>query len=305
MKITVATAVACRNVLGEGSYWDARRAHLWWVDVPLPSRLFRLDPATGAVETYDMPEMITCVRAKADGSGLIVACHSGISSFDYATGTLSHVLDPEPQQPYNRSNDGGTDARGRFWFGTMQNNIQPNGAGIDLVGSAGTLYRLDSDMTLTPFETGVMISNTIAWSPDNRTMYFCDTGTGIISAYDFDLDDGVISNKRPFAQFDRGFPDGSCVDAEGCLWNARWGGGCVVRFNPRGEVDTVIDLPVTNVTSCAFAGPHLDELYITTGSYGMSEAEMAAAPEAGNLFVCRPGATGQLTTEFGRAPAGT
>jgi sugar lactone lactonase YvrE len=299
MGIEVSTAVACRNRLGEGSYWDARRGLLWWLDVPLPSKLFSLDPATGTVKSYAMPEMITSVRARKDGTGLIVACHSGISSFDYATGQLTHVLRPEPQKPYNRSNDGGTDARGRFWFGTMQNNIQPNGGPIDLVEGAGTLYRLDPDMTLTPFETGIWVSNTVCWSPDNRTMYFCDTASGIISAYDFDVDDGVISNKRPFARFDRGAPDGSCVDAEGCLWNARWDGGCVVRFSPRGEVDTVIELPVAKVTSCAFAGPDLADLYITTATYGMSEADFAATPEAGNLFVCRPGATGQAAPEFG------
>ncbi|MGN6489930.1 MAG: SMP-30/gluconolactonase/LRE family protein [Devosia sp.] len=299
MGIEVSTAVTCRNQLGEGSYWDARRGLLWWLDVPLPSKLFSLDPAIGVVKSYDMPEMITSVRARKDGTGLIVACHSGISSFDFATGKLTHVLRPEPQKPYNRSNDGGTDARGRFWFGTMQNNIQPNGGPIDLVEGAGTLYRLDPDMTLTPFETGIWVANTVCWSPDNRTMYFCDTASGIISAYDFDLDDGVISNKRPFAKFDRGVPDGSCVDAEGCLWNARWDGGCVVRFNPHGEVDTVIDLPVTKVTSCAFAGPDLADLYITTAAYGMSDADFAAAPESGNLFVCRPGAKGLAAPEFG------
>ncbi|QDZ11898.1 SMP-30/gluconolactonase/LRE family protein [Devosia ginsengisoli] len=299
MTIEVSTAVACRNVLGEGTYWDARRGRLWWLDVPLPSRLFCLDPASGDVQSYDMPEMITAVRAKKDGTGLIVACHSGISSFDYATGKLTHLLNPEPQLPYNRSNDAGTDARGRFWFGTMQNNIQPNGAGIDLIAGAGTLYRLDPDLTLTPFETGIWVSNTVCWSPDNRTMYFCDTASGVISAYDFDLDDGVVTNKRAFAEFDRGAPDGSCVDAEGYLWNARWDGGCVVRFNPRGEVDKVIDLPVAKVTSCAFAGPDLDQLYITTASYGMSEAERAAAPDAGNLFICHPGVRGQRTAEFG------
>jgi sugar lactone lactonase YvrE len=130
-------------------------------------------------------------------------------------------------------------------------------------------------------------------------MYFCDTASGVISAYDFDLDDGVLSNKRAFATFERGAPDGSCVDAEGCLWNARWDGGCVVRFTPRGEVDMVVDLPVAKVTSCAFAGPELDQLYITTASYGMSEADFAGAPEAGNLFVCRPGARGLAAAEFG------
>ena len=299
MSVTVSVAVPSADVLGEGAYWDAERGLLWWVDVPQPSRLSSLDPASGAVRHYAMPEMITSVRALKDGTGLIVACHSGISRFDFRTGKLTHLLDPEPQQPYNRSNDGGTDARGRFWFGTMQNNVAPNGAGIDLIAAAGTLYRLDPDLTLTPFETGIWISNTICWSPDNRTMYFCDTASGVISAYDFDLDDGIVSNKRDFAKFDRGAPDGSTVDAEGCLWNARWDGGCVVRFTPRGEVDRVIDLPVAKVTSCAFAGPDLSDLYITTARYGMSEADRAGAPESGHLFVCRPGVKGIVAPAFG------
>jgi L-arabinonolactonase len=167
------------------------------------------------------------------------------------------------------------------------------------VSGAGTLYRLDRDMTVTPFETGIWVSNTVCWSPDNRTLYFCDTMSGIISAYDFDLDAGTISNKRPFAQFDRGLPDGSTVDADGCLWNCRWDGGCLVRFNPRGEVDLVVDLPVERVTSCAFGGPDLGDLYITTARYGMSEEAYSAAPEAGNLFVCRPGVKGLPAPEFG------
>ncbi|MDP1730499.1 MAG: SMP-30/gluconolactonase/LRE family protein [Devosia sp.] len=299
MSIAVSIAVACANVLGEGACWDAAGGRLWWVDVPLPSRLHRLDPASGAVHHHDMPEMITGIRATKDGNGLIVACHSGISRFDFSSGRLTHLLDPEPQKPYNRSNDAGTDARGRFWFGTMQNNIAPNGAGIDLVSAAGTLFRLDPDMKLTAAESGIWISNTICWSPDNRTMYFCDTASGVISAYDFDLDDGVITNKRPFAGFDRGVPDGSCVDADGCLWNARWDGGCVVRFTPDGKVDTVVELPVAKATSCAFGGPGLEDLYVTTARYGMSEGDLAAAPDSGHLFVCRPGAKGLVAPAFG------
>lgn len=299
MAISVSTAVPCGNVLGEGAFWDGRRGLLWWLDVPLPSKLHSLEPGSGKVTTYDMPQMIMSVRAKKDGTGLIVATHSGVSSFDYATGTLTHLSNPDPSKPYNRSNDGGTDARGRFWFGTMQNNLAPNGAGMDLIEGSGTLYRLDPDMKLSAHETGIWISNTVCWSPDSRTMYFCDTASGVISAYDFDLDDGVISNKRAFATFDRGVPDGSTVDAEGCLWNARWGGNCVVRFNPHGEVDRVLEIPVEKVTSCAFGGADLGDLYITTARYGMSEEEFKAAPESGNLFVCRPGAKGLEAPDFG------
>jgi len=299
VSISVSTAVASHDLLGEGAFWDARRQKLWWVDVPQPAKLHCYDPASGVTDTYAMPQMMMSVRARRDGSGLIVATHSGVSNFDYATRQLTHLLDPDPAKPYNRSNDGGTDAKGRFWFGTMQNNLQPNGGGMDLLEAAGTLYRLDPDLTLTAHDTGIWISNTVCWSPDNRTMYFCDTASGVISAYDFDLDDGMISNKRPFARFDRGVPDGSTVDADGCLWNARWDGSCVVRFTPRGDVDLVLEVPVAKPTSCAFGGPDLGDLYITTASYGATEAELAAAPESGNLLVCRPGVKGLAAPEFG------
>lgn len=299
MSVTVSTAVACQNVLGEGAYWDARRQRLWWVDVPMPAKLWSLEPASGKVASYDMPQMVMSVRAKRDGSGLIVASHSGVSSFEFESGRLTHLISPEPDKPYNRSNDGGTDARGRFWFGTMQNNIAPDGSPIGIVGAVGTLFRLDPDMTLSRHQTNISISNTVCWSPDNRTMYFADTATGAIFAYDFDLEAGRIGNRREFARFDRGAPDGSTVDAEGCVWNARWDGGCVVRFTPQGKVDMVVEVPVAKPTSCAFGGPDLGDLYITTARYAGRPEQLAAAPESGNLLVCRPGPKGFSTPEFG------
>jgi L-arabinonolactonase len=299
LSVTVSTAVASQNLLGEGAFWDVRRQILWWVDVPMPAKLQSLEPSTGRVEVCNMPQMVMSVRARRDGAGLIVATHSGISAFDPATHTLTPLLDPEPGKPYNRSNDGGTDARGRFWFGTMQNNIAADGSPMNVVSPAGTLFRLDPDLTLTAHDNGITVSNTVCWSPDNRTMYFCDTATEVISAYDFDLDEGRISNKRPFAKFDRGVPDGSTVDADGCLWNARWDGSCVVRFTPRGDVDIVIEVPVAKPTSCAFGGPDLADLYITTARYGGTREALAATPLAGNLLVCRPGAKGLPSPEFG------
>jgi sugar lactone lactonase YvrE len=299
MSIAVSRAVAAQNLLGEGAFWDARRQRLWWVDVPMPAKLQMLEPATGKVETHAMPQMVMSVRAKRDGSGLLLATHSGIGSFDYAGGTLTHLVNPEPDKPFNRSNDGGTDARGRFWFGTMQNNIAPDGSGIAIVSSAGTLFRLDPDMRISAHDSGIMISNTVCWSPDNRTMYFSDTATHTIFAYDYDLDAGEIRNKRAFATFERGDPDGSTVDADGCLWNARWDGSCVVRFTPQGKVDTVIEVPVAKPTSCAFGGPDLADLYITTARYGGTPEALAAAPLSGDLLVCRPGATGLPQPEFG------
>ncbi len=299
MSVAVSSAVASQNDLGEGAFWDVERQRLWWVDVPMPSKICMFEPASGAVETYELPQMATSLRAKRDGSGLIVATHSGVGSFDYATGTLAHLIDPEPGRPYNRSNDGGTDARGRFWFGTMQNNFAPDGSPIAIVEASGTLFRLDPDMTLTQHDHGIRIANTVCWSPDNRTMYFCDTASDVISAYDYDIDSGTISNKRAFASFDRGVPDGSTVDADGCLWNARWDGSCVVRFTPKGEVDMVVEVPAAKPTSCAFGGSDLGDLYITTARYGETAETLTRAPLTGDVLVCRPGAKGLPAATFG------
>ena len=288
---TADCVVDCRNHLGEGAYWDAADGLLWWVDVPMPSKLYALDPANGHVDSYEMPEMIASLCRRARRKGMLIASHGGLQFWD-ETGGLQHVLCPEPDKPFNRCNDGAADAKGRFWFGTMQNNIAPNGAPIDLVGACGTLYRLDPDLSLHPMDRDLAISNTVCWSPDQRTMYFCDTATGWISAYDFDVDAGTIANKRPFASFDRGVPDGSTVDAEGGLWNARWDGGCVVRFAPDGSVDRVVEVPCPLVTSCAFGGKDLDTLYITTARYLQDDAALAEAPQSGSLFAVKPGVRG-------------
>ena len=301
MSLAAESLVACGDHLGEGACYDAERGRLWWLDVPTPSRLHALDVASGETTRWNMPQMITAARPCADDGALIVACHSGLARFDLKSATLTPLLDPEPDKPFNRSNDAGTDPKGRFWFGTMQNNIAPDGAPIAMVGRSGALYRLDADMRLTRFAADVGISNTLCWSPDGRTMYFADTLDRVIFAYDYDVDDGVPSNRRPFATFDRGDPDGSTVDADGCLWNARWDGHCVARFTPRGKVDRVVELPVAKATSCAFGGPKLDQLFITTSRYGMSAADRAAAPLSGDLFVCRPGVSGLPTPAFAGA----
>jgi sugar lactone lactonase YvrE len=299
MSIAVERAVRCGDKLGESAFWDARRGRLWWVNIPPASLLHWLDPVSGETHTFPMPEMVTCVRAARDGETLIAACHSGLARIDAKTGALTRLFDPEPGKPFNRCNDGATDPRGRFWFGTMQNNVAPDGSDYALIHKSGTLYRLDADLTATPFETEIGVSNSTAFSPDGKTMYFCDTTTGVINAYDYDLDAGVPSRKRAFATFERGFPDGAAIDADGGLWSARWDGGCVARFTPDGKVDRVVDLPIPKITSCAFGGADLDLLFITTSRNGMSEAEIVAHPEAGDLFVCRPGVKGVAAVEFG------
>jgi sugar lactone lactonase YvrE len=295
----VEVAVASGDQLGEGAYFDHEAGCLWWVDIPMPSALHRLDIATGAHQRFVMPQMISAVRAWRGRNELLVACHSGLGMIRRDGSNFNHLLDPEPQRPFNRSNDSGTDSQGRFWFGTMQNNMAPDGSALEIRLSSGALYRVNQDLTVTKHQDNVAVPNSISWSPDGRKFYFCDTMERTIFAHDYDADTGTITGRRPFARFHRGVPDGSCVDADGCLWNARWGGGCVVRFTPDGAVDRVIDVPVARVTSCAFGGPGFETLFITTAWHGATAAQRAAEPLAGHLFALRPGVKGLPAPPFG------
>ena len=288
----------CKNHLGEGALWDDRDGVLWWVDVPMPSRLHRWDPASGRHDRWPMPEMIMSLAVRERG-GLLVASHHGLNTFDPADGRLVRVAEPESDKPRNRSNDGAPDGRGRFWLGTMQNNIAEDASAVPITDSSGALYRVDPDLTVTRMADGIGISNTFAWSPDWTRFYFADTLTGWIYVYDFDLAAGAVSNRRTFARADElGYPDGSTIDAEGYLWNARWGGGCVVRFAPDGRIDRITRVPADKVTSCAFGGPDLATLYITTALYDSTEDDRRRQPQAGGLFALKPGVRGVPTPRF-------
>jgi sugar lactone lactonase YvrE len=298
MTKTAATCVLdCRDHLGEGAMWDDRAGVLWWVDVPMPALIHRLDPASGRHDRWEMPEMVMSLAVREKG-GLIVASHHGINTFDPEDGKLRRILAPEKDLPRNRSNDGAPDAKGRFWYGSMQNNIAPDGSPMAMDASSGILWRIDPDRSVHKMAEGIGISNTLAWSPDWRTFYFADTMTGWIFAWDFDLDAGTIANRREFARDPRGWPDGSTIDAEGYLWNARWDGACVIRFAPDGSVDRIVELPVDKVTSCAFGGPDLATLYITTSRYTASADDQRRQPQAGSLFTIDPGVRGLPRPRF-------
>ena len=273
----------CKNHLGEGVLWSQNQETLYWLDVPMPSKLYKLDMKNNNLLTFNMPEMITAMSVKSNGD-LLIASHHGINNFNFETKKLQKILDLEPNLPKNRCNDGASDSLGRFWIGTMQNNISPEATDIDILENSGGLYCVKSDLSFTKHESNIGVSNTLVWSPDNTKFYFTDTLTGIIFSYDFDLENGKISNKQEFASHERGYPDGSTVDSEGYLWSCRWGGSCVIRFNSQGVIDDIIELPVENITSCTFGGKNLQTLFITTARWGMTKADIEKKPEAGGLF---------------------
>jgi len=284
--------------LGEGPTWHAREQALYWTDVPA-KKLHRWHPQSGAHKTWPTPEMVTSIGVRRKG-GLIVASLTGIDFFDTGSGAVTRFAAPEKDKPKNRSNDGKCDRQGRFWYGTMMNNLADDGSETPITGNTGGLYRIDPDGRVTPFENALGIANTFAWTNDNRTMYFGDTFDAIY-AYDFDAAAGRVSNRRVFAKADTakyGFGDGSTIDAEGCLWNCRWDGGCIIRWTPDGKMDQVIQMPCRRVTSCIFGGPDLDTLYVTTVTYGFSPAELAEQKNAGGIFALDVGVKGLPDGEF-------
>jgi L-arabinonolactonase len=295
---SVQCVLDCRNKLGEGVIWDPAEKVLWWVDVPMPSAIHRFDPVSGDHKVWHFPEMVMSLSKRRNGT-LLVASHHGLNVFSPTDGSLRRVAAPEADKPLNRSNDGSTDARGRFWFGTMRNNIAPDNTYVGVSESDGTLYRVGADLVPVPMDGGIGISNATCWAPDGKTMYFADTLAGVIYAYDYDLDLGAISNRRIFsAEQDYGYPDGATVDAEGYLWSGRWEGGCVLRIAPDGRIDRKIEVPAKRVTCCAFGGGDLATLYITTSRLHFTEAELSTQSQAGGLFAVRPGVKGVPQAQF-------
>ncbi|MEX2009632.1 MAG: SMP-30/gluconolactonase/LRE family protein, partial [Dongiaceae bacterium] len=269
---------------------------LYWTDVPA-KRIHRWRPATGETESWSMPEMVTTLAVRATG-GLIVASATGIDFFDPPSGRLERFVAPEADRPGNRSNDGKCDRQGRFWYGTMMNNFAADGSELPITANTGALYRIDPGGAVRRMEDGLGIANTFAWSPDDRTMYFGDTFDAIY-AYDFDSRTGAVANRRTFAKTaEHGVPDGSTIDAEGFLWNARWDGGCLIRWAPDGSIDRVVELPCRRVTSAIFGGPDLDVLYVTTVRYGIDAAELAEQPLAGGIFAIDAGVRGLPDGQF-------
>ena len=237
-----------------------------------------------------MQEQVTAIGLRQSG-GAIVALRSGLATIDFHTGELCRLPGPLLNQPDMRFNDGRCDRRGRFWVGTLHEARQPETA---------ALYRFDPDGRFSEMVGGVTVSNGIAWSVDDRTMYFADSWTRTIFSFDFDLDSGTLHNQRVFAQLPAGcgVPDGATVDAEGFLWSAHFDGGCVTRYAPDGTTDRVIEMPVQRPTSCAFGGEDFNILYVTSASQGLTEQQRIEAPLAGGLFAVDVGVRGLPEPRF-------
>ncbi|MBO9356710.1 SMP-30/gluconolactonase/LRE family protein [Bordetella petrii] len=254
MRIEIVVDV--KTTLGEGPLWDVDEQRLYWID-SADGRVFRCTADGREVRAWDLPQKIGSMALRKQG-GAVLSLARGFHFLDFGTGELELIVDPEPDKPANRLNDGKVDRQGRFLAGSMDTNEDgPNGA----------LYRLDPDLSLHTLERGIVVSNGPCWSPDGNTFYFNDTWSGEVWAYDYDQQTGKVSNRRTHARVDMsggGGADGSTVDADGYLWNALVYDGKLVRYAPDGSVDRVIEMPVKKVTSVMFGGPDLDVLYVTS-----------------------------------------
>ena len=255
----------CNNSLGEGITYSSKDNLLYWLDIGNLSKLHKLDLSLKKKEIFELPEIVTATSVRSSDE-LILATNNGIKLFNTFNKKFESVLNIESQQLLTRSNDGASDSLGRFWFGTMQNNFDKNGKSIPINENIGKLYKVDTNKKISIVVEELGIPNTFVWSPDNKNFYFTDTLNGTILSYDFELESGELSNKKNFATFDRGHPDGSTIDTDGCVWNCRWGGSCIVRFTPSGKVDQIIEMPVQNITNCIFGGSDMKTLFITTAS---------------------------------------
>jgi sugar lactone lactonase YvrE len=263
--------------LGEGPTWVPRDAALWFVDIK-GRQLHRYDPASGERRAWSAPELpgfIVPVR----GGGFIVGLKSGLHRFEPETGEFVHFADVEPHLTDNRLNDGCVCADGTLWFGSMHDPETK---------ASGALYRLDENGRVVSLDSGYIVTNGPAFSPDERVFYHTDSVQRVIYAFDRPAP-GTVSGKRVFARIEEGagFPDGTTVDAEGCVWIALWGGWGVRRYSPAGELLATVRLPCANVTKIAFAGEDLRTAYATTAWVGLSAAEREAQPLAGDLFAFR------------------
>jgi sugar lactone lactonase YvrE/DNA-binding IclR family transcriptional regulator len=269
-------------LLGDSPYWSARDERLYWVDILRPS-VHRLDLAARQEETVALKELVGFVVEREAG-GSLISTQSGLVGLDFETGATEAVADPHEMRAQMRFNDGKCDRSGRVWAGTMSMDVTPG---------MGSLYRLDADRSLHRVVTDITIPNGLAWSPDGRTLYFADSGKFTIYACDFDPETGALGERRVlFAETRLGRASGMTVDAKGGLWCAMWDGWSVMRLDPDGAVDRIVHLPVPRPTSCAFMGPDLDRLVVTSGRIRLSESSLNEAPLSGSLFTFKPGTPG-------------
>jgi sugar lactone lactonase YvrE len=272
---------------GEGPVWHAGEQALYWTDINR-FLIHRFDIRERTVKYWFFDEPVTALALTDRQDTMAVALASRLIFWSPATDERRKHGFHLSGWPKVRFNDGRADPRGSLWVGSMRNNVNADGSTAEVGGTDGVLFRIDPDGTVSEWKRHVGISNTLAWSPDRKRFYFADSLANRICVYRYNEANGGIADERVFFEgFSRGLPDGSIMDSEGYLWNCRYGGKCIVRIAQDGAVDQVVEMPVSNITSCTFGGHDYRTLYITTAS-----SDMAGERLSGGLFALRTGVLG-------------
>lgn len=281
-----------KSKLGEGAFWNHQEQRLYWVDIE-GKKVHLFDPSKNTNTTFDTPSRVGTIVPK-NKEEAVIALEDGIYMINTSNGEITLLSDVESDMMFNRFNDGKCDPNGNLWIGSMH---------LDQSAPKASLYKVDEKGLAKKMLDSVTISNGIVWTRDRRTMYYIDTPTGHIRAFDFDAYHSTISNERVVVIIPEslGFGDGMAIDAEDKLWVGLWNGNAVARFDPiSGELIEKIEVPAHNVTSCSFGGNNFDTLYITTSSLDMTEKEKMKYPFAGSLFMVKPGVKGVAGNFFGK-----
>jgi len=279
-----------QDEVGETPIWLPEEQALYWIDVE-GKRVHRLEPATRRMQTLNVDFPITALARRASG-GWVTASKAGLYFWDHRTNRSQFIVDPEAGNPDVRFNDGAVDRQGRFLIGTLNQK--------DLNAPDGSLYRLDPGGSIHKLDTGLAVANGIGLSPDGKTLYVTDMFHSRLLAYDYDVRGGTVSRRRTFAGVpaETGLPDGLIVDSRGFIWSAHWGGWRITRYDPDGRIERQIKVPVANPTCLAFGGRDLDDLYITTAWFMLSDQDRKAEPTAGDLFRIKTDVTGLVEPAF-------
>lgn len=288
-------AIGCvlpwQATVGESPVWNPGEQRLYWIDIS-GKQIHRFDPIARKNESFSLPESVTCIQLRGQ-AGLVLTLTKNFAFFDPASQRLEKRAAVEQDLPQNRFNDGKCDPQGRFWAGTMDAK--------DWKKPSGNLFRMDADQSVRVMQPQVVCSNGSGWSPDGRTMYYTESFRYAIFAYDFDGETGAISNRRVFVEVapdSGGFPDGMTVDADGFVWSNQVGLGKIVRYDPAGRIERVIELPVPRATDCTFGGENLETLFITSARETMTPEQLKKAPLSGSLFAVQTGIRGLPAIPF-------
>ncbi len=280
-------------ILGESPMWHKERNSIWWVDIEV-GKFFECELGTKKINSWQVPQRLSLLaQSIKNNNTLLLAVADGLLKFSIDKNEFERILFLEETLLINRTNDGGCDANGRLWLGTMD---------INCAAGAGKLYCIENDLQVKEKIRPTDISNGLCWSLEQDRFYYIDSATYKVQSYFFNINTAEIIFEKMIVEIpkDLGMPDGMTIDEEGMLWIAIWGGFTVNRYNPaNGELLECIDLPVPNVTSCAFGGSNMNQLFITTAMVDLSDAEIDKYPLSGSVFVATTAVKGVAKNKCG------